>query len=53
MVLLLRNLDCLGKVYSIFEGDRLVGALQIWLQLEIVTDISIFLIIKWWKIYSS
>ena len=43
MVLRLRKRDCLGKEKSILAEDWLVGALQIWLQLDIVTDILLFL----------
>jgi hypothetical protein len=43
MVLRLRKRDCLGKEYSIFALDWLVGALQIWLQVDIVTDMLLFL----------
>jgi hypothetical protein len=39
----LRKRDCLGKEYSIFALDWLVGALQIWLQVDIVTDMLLFL----------
>lgn len=43
MVLRLRKRDCLGKEKSILAEDWLVGALQIWLQLDIVTDMLLFL----------
>lgn len=43
MVLRLRKRDCLGKEKSIFAEDWLVGALQIWLQLDMVTDMLLFL----------
>lgn len=43
MVLRLRKRDCLGKEKSILAEDWLVGALQIWLQLDMVTDMLLFL----------
>lgn len=41
-LLRLRNRGCLGNEYSILEAELLVGALQIYPQVEMVIDMLLF-----------